>query len=222
LPDNVIDAWFCGLRFEIPAGWCQRLPKTGLLTLFYCREQGTIDQLVASEHPSSLPLNFKLFQPAGTDWCVEEKKFQIKAKLQLVFPSAEACFKKLDTDGGGSLDRSEISRGLRDNGIWLFPDELVAFLDWLDQDGGGEVELDELEAFWNEVKVKIDADYDDYEEPGEAPVLANGDVAAGDADACEECEESQLDPSGCSIDDPSGFSIDGEQLVMQLPIVVEE
>ncbi len=177
---------------------------------------------MASEHPSSLPLNFKLFQPAGTDWCVEEKKFQIKAKLQLVFPSAEACFKKLDTDGGGSLDRSEISRGLRDNGIWLFPDELVAFLDWLDQDGGGEVELDELEAFWNEVKVKIDADYDDYEEPGEAPVLANGDVAAGDADACEECEESQLDPSGCSIDDPSGFSIDGEQLVMQLPIVVEE
>jgi hypothetical protein len=68
----------------------------------------------------ALPLNFKLFQPAGTEWCIEEKKFQIKAKLQLVFPSAEACFCALDTDGRGSLDRSEISRGLRDNGIWLF------------------------------------------------------------------------------------------------------
>ena len=107
---------------------------------------------------------------------MEEKKFQIKAKLQLVFPSAEVCFKKLDTDSGGSLDRSEISRGLRDNGIWLFPDELVAFLDWLDQDGGGEVELDELEAFWNQVKVKYDEDYDDYLGPGDnAGVCVAGD-----------------------------------------------
>ena len=65
------------------------------------------------------------------------------------------------------MDRSEISRGLRDNGIWLFPDELIAFLDWLDKDGGGEVEIDELEEFWNEVKVKYDEDYDDYEEPNE-------------------------------------------------------
>ncbi len=101
------------------------------------------------EDPDSLPVNYKSFQVVqGTEWCVEEKKFQIKAKLQLLFPipSAEVCFKKLDTDGGGSLDRSEISRGLRNNGIWLIPDELVAVLDWLDQDGGGEVELDELEA----------------------------------------------------------------------------
>jgi hypothetical protein len=178
LSDNVIDAWFCGLRFEIPAGWCQRLPKEGLLTLFYCREQGTIDKLVEGEHPDSVPLNYKLFQPAGTEWCVEEKKFQIKAKLQQVFPSAEACFNKLDTDGGGSLDRSEISRGLRDNGIWLFPDELVAFLDWLDQDGGGEVELDELEAFWNQVKVKFDEDLVDWE-PADAPAMGGGENAEG-------------------------------------------
>ncbi len=179
----MIDAWFCGLRFEIPAGWCQRLPKEGLLTLFYCREQGTIDKLIESEPPECLPLNFKLFQPAGTEWCIEEKKFQIKAKLQTVFPSAEACFKALDTDGGGSLDRSEISRGLRDNGIWLFPDELIAFLDWLDKDGGGEVEIDELEEFWNEVKVKYDEDYDDYTAPGAVN---------------EECNEAQEQPS----DDP--------------------
>ena len=115
---------------------------------------------------------------AGTEWCVEEKKFQIKAKLQQVFPSAEACFKKLDTDGGGSLDRSEISRGLRDNGTWLFPDELVAFLDWLDQDGGGEVELDELEAFWNQVKVKFDEDLVDWE-PADATAMGGGENAEG-------------------------------------------
>ncbi len=141
-----------------------------MLTLFYCREQGTIDKLIEMEPAESLPLNFKQFQPAGTEWCIEEKKFQIKAKLQAVFPSAEACFRALDTDGGGSLDRSEISRGLRDNGIWLFPDELIAFLDWLDKDGGGEVEIDELEEFWNEVKVKLDEDFDDYAAPGDEDV----------------------------------------------------
>jgi hypothetical protein len=192
ISDNVIDAWFCGLRFEIPAGWCQRLPKEGILTLFYCREQGTIDKLVDGEHPDSLPGNYKLFQPAGTEWCIEEKKFQIKAKLQAVFPSAEDCFRKLDTDGGGSLDRSEISRGLRDNGIWLFPDELIAFLDWLDKDGGGEVEIEELEEFWNEVKVKYDEDYDDYEEPSgencrrQRQEESNGDALHSDpvADVC--------------------------------------
>ena len=93
--DNVMDAWFCGLRFEIPAGWCSRLPKDGVLTLFYCREQRTIDQLVEGEHPDCVPSNFKSFQPADTEWCIEEKKFQIKAKLQAVFPSAEACFQVL-------------------------------------------------------------------------------------------------------------------------------
>ncbi len=191
ISDNVIDAWFCGLRFEIPAGWCQRLPKEGVLTLFYCREQGTIDKLVESEHPDSLPNNYKLSQPAGTEWCIEEKKFQIKAKLQAVFASAEECFCKLDTDGGGSLDRSEISRGLRDNGIWLFPDELIAFLDWLDKDGGGEVELDELEEFWNEVKVRHDEDYDDYEEPSNA---APDDIESeSDGDALQ----SQPAADGC-------------------------
>ncbi len=105
--DNVMDAWFCGLRFEIPAGWCQRLPKEGVLTLFYCREQATIDQLVAGEHPECVPSNFKSFQPADTEWCIEEKKFQIKAKLQAVFPSAEVCFQVSKGRGASCLHQPQ-------------------------------------------------------------------------------------------------------------------
>jgi hypothetical protein len=48
----------------------------------------------------------------------------------------------------------------------------------LDQDGGGEVELDELEAFWNQVKVKFDEDLVDWE-PADAPAMGGGENAEG-------------------------------------------
>jgi hypothetical protein len=82
---------------------------------------------------------------------VERKKQHIKGKLQDKFPSAEKCFSALDEDGGGSLDRFfgvhrlncparshvlcrvEISRGLRQCGIWLHPNELNSFLEVLSQ-----------------------------------------------------------------------------------------
>ena len=54
-------------------------------------------------------------------------------------------------------------------------------MDWLDKDGGGEVELDELEEFWNEVKVKHDEDYDDYVEPGQEAELDLAGESAGES-----------------------------------------
>lgn len=57
----------------------------------------------------------------------------------------------MDCDGGGSLDRTEIAKGLRGVGIWLHPSELFALLEFLDEDGSGSVEIDEMESFWNSV-----------------------------------------------------------------------
>ena len=55
----------------------------------------------------------------------------------------------------------------------------------MDKDGGGSVEIDELEEFWNEVKVKHDEDYDDYVAPGEGVVV----VVAGGGTGAEDGEQ---------------------------------
>ena len=117
----------------------------------------------------SFPSNFRVFQPALANvrtplhqtpnpkpqtlqqWVPAAKKFKIKEKLQDKFSSAEECFNTLDADGGGSLDRTEVAKGLRGVGIWLHPNELFALLQFLDEDGSGSVEIDELESFWNSV-----------------------------------------------------------------------
>ncbi len=88
---------------------------------------------------------------------------KIKEKLQSKFSSAEECFKNLDCDGGGSLDRTEIAKGLRSVGIWLHPSELFALLEFLDEDGSGSVEIDEMESFWNSVETPPDENLDDVQ-----------------------------------------------------------
>lgn len=52
-------------------------------------------------------------------------------------------------DGGGSLDRKELAMGLFSLGIWLHPAETAALLDALDEDGGGEIDLDEFSNWWD-------------------------------------------------------------------------
>ena len=85
-------------------------------------------------------------------WVSPAKKLKIKEKLQEKFSTAQDCFSDLDCDGGGSLDRTEIAKGLRGVGIWLHPSELFALLEFLDEDGSGSVEIDEMESFWNAVE----------------------------------------------------------------------
>jgi Ca2+-binding EF-hand superfamily protein len=104
-------------------------------------------------------LTFSSFQ-----WVSPAKKLKIKEKLQSKFSSPQECFKDLDCDGGGSLDRSEIAKGLRSVGIWLHPSELFALLEFLDEDGSGSVELDEMETFWNSVETLPDENLDDVQQ----------------------------------------------------------
>ena len=87
--------------------------------------------------------------PVGSGWCRPNKLRRIRVKLTNTFPSAEYCFKKLDQDGGGSVDRKEMVMGLFALGVWLHPSESAALMEQLDSDGGGEIELEELKEFWD-------------------------------------------------------------------------
>ena len=46
-------------------------------------------------------------------------------------------------------------------GIWLHPNELFALLEFLDEDGSGSVEMDELDSFWNSVESLPDENLQD-------------------------------------------------------------
>jgi hypothetical protein len=48
-------------------------------------------------------------------------------------------------------------------GIWLHPSELFALLEFLDEDGSGSVEIDEMESFWNSVENVPDDELQDVE-----------------------------------------------------------
>jgi len=47
------------------------------------------------------------------------------------------------------MDRKELAGAVLQVGVWLHPSETSLLMDALDQDGSGEIEADEFEAFWN-------------------------------------------------------------------------
>ena len=115
-----------------------------------------------AKHPCSLEHDII---PMGSSWVDDFMLHQIKEKLEEIFLSAEDCFKQIDRDGGGTLDVKEFATGLvqvlwndfylpaltwTQLGIWLRPHELRGFFSKIDQDGSGQVDLDELQEFWQE------------------------------------------------------------------------
>lgn len=43
--ENCVETQYNGVDLSIPAGWGKELPKRGLLSLYYCREQECIDKV---------------------------------------------------------------------------------------------------------------------------------------------------------------------------------
>jgi hypothetical protein len=95
-----------GVSFEFPSPWANgSCPMAGLVSFFYCREQGTIDKIRAkceNQHPGSYPQDW--VQPAGQEWVVAFKLRQIKRKFQVTTDQprsgVRACW------GGGALTDS--------------------------------------------------------------------------------------------------------------------
>ena len=93
------------------------------------------------------------------------------ANFSLMMLSIGGLIVGLCRDGGGSLNRTEIAVGLFKMGIWLSPPEvggqnfvrnhlksamltkaclqLGAMMGVLDEDGGGDVDYEEWNRFWN-------------------------------------------------------------------------
>ena len=63
------------------------------------------------------------------------------------FATAKSCFKAIDKDGGGTIDRKEMAGGLFRLGVWLRPTELKTLFEVIDEDDGGDVDLQEFEFF---------------------------------------------------------------------------
>ena len=59
------------------------------------------------------------------------------------------AFKSFDTDGGGSLDRDELSALMSSLGVDPSEEELSAAMRSIDTDGGGEVEFEEFKDWWD-------------------------------------------------------------------------
>ena len=176
--ENMVDCQYNGVDFPLPVGWGVDVPKKGHFSFYYCREQPVIERVLqygsydSQDYPyaieGELPrlhrsrygvwylkdfLLHDMPQPAGIEWVRHARMRRIKMKMLKSAQSAKEMFDLLDTDGGGELDRKEISVGLFRLGIWLQPVELAAFLDALDEDGGGEVDMAEFAAWWESTQL---------------------------------------------------------------------
>jgi hypothetical protein len=110
---NCMNETYNDMDFPIPSTWSKEVPRKGLFTCFYCREQDTINNICSKankRHPGAVPSDAQI--PAFTDWVHKAKCHQIKQKMADKFPNAKACFKAIDKDGGGSVDRKEMAGGL--------------------------------------------------------------------------------------------------------------
>ncbi|KAH8095424.1 C2 domain-containing protein [Aureococcus anophagefferens] len=112
-------------------------------------------------------------------------------KLDVIRAEAAACFQRIDADGGGSLDRSEIGLAMAElatkNARPPPPDdEIDALFKKADEDGGGELDLDEFTQLcidspsimgFDKAEEEAEEEVDDEPEDPEAAALLAG--AAG-------------------------------------------
>ena len=132
---------------QVPAGWLKSVPDRGVISLHYCRERDTCRRVEAAFSAGAWPPDFH--ERHGVDWVQKNRLKIIKDKLRDKFASGRAAFKAMDRDGGGTMDRKELAVAVLQVGVWLHPSETSLLMDALDQDGSGEIEADEFEAFWN-------------------------------------------------------------------------
>ena len=80
-------------------------------------------------------------------FCIDQVKKAVSVSMTSATPPRITTVQPATC--GGSINRKEMVMGLFALGVWLHPSESDALIQQLDSDGGGEIELDELQDFWN-------------------------------------------------------------------------
>lgn len=63
-------------------------------------------------------------------------------------------FRDYDKDGSGSIDRDELNAGLRSLGLRLSREEVDGVMEFLDTDGGGDIDLEEFLTHFKELRAE--------------------------------------------------------------------
>ena len=88
--------------------------------------------------------------------------------------SAKIAFQKIDVDGSGSIDASELSNLLDDLGEKLAPDDLDKAMRDLDRDGSGQIELEEFVNWFFQLQNGDDGELHSEEEVAWRKALRRG------------------------------------------------
>ena len=171
--DNMLHVTLNTLDFVVPMEWAsgtQPIPNKGKISFFFVRS-AEVQNRIWSQGPygsgSSAPpprhsistyaepwwskfCDEGMVSPSGSDWVYPYRCRRIRQKLSEKFEKIEHCFHKLDTDGSGVLDKKEVTAGLFNLGIWLHPQESQQLIQQLDEDGSGEITVNEFITFWNQ------------------------------------------------------------------------
>jgi Ran GTPase-activating protein (RanGAP) involved in mRNA processing and transport len=112
--ENMVDVRLNGLCFEVPAAWVKAIPAKGLFSVHYCRSKAVIQDIVKNLPPHWVnpESDWVKSQPYDTEWVDWSMRFRIRNKLAASFSTPAQGFAVMDEDGGGSLSRQEISRGM--------------------------------------------------------------------------------------------------------------
>jgi len=79
--------------------------------------------------------------PINAEERVQARDYMVAQQMLLRFGSLEATFKKIDTDGDGSLSKGEMEAALRNIGFPFEEEELEAFFNSTDQNANGKIQV---------------------------------------------------------------------------------
>ncbi len=141
--DNIIDCTYQGIDFTVPAGWLKDVPKSGVISFYYCREQQVIEKIfmTGSWDNSGSPFHMREdgteFGPCS--WSTFTAIWLRPFCEQKPQAGPVPCCQPRD----GTWARQYKMRRIKMKMMDKFPDPKSMF-DAIDRDGGGSLDRKEL------------------------------------------------------------------------------
>ena len=101
---SFVDVTYNDKDFAVPAGWKLDVPRRGRLRFCYCRGLEVCERVrLRHAGTAAWPAGFR--ERAGIGWVAVDRLRRVQRKLRAKFPDAEASFRQIDSDGGGTLNQ---------------------------------------------------------------------------------------------------------------------